>query len=366
MQKNQKSMSGFVKNMAARIEGEDKEKVTPMAYMGSTMAMHGDDFSTDSEFGQCLVSFGRTHERIARAQETFTAKGTSTWLESTERSLVQMKEYQAGRKKLESRRLAYDTAVTKLEKSKKEDFRLEEEARVQKTKYEESYEDVYRRMQDIQEQEAESIQDLTDFLDAELEYHERCKDLLLQLRQDWPATSAPARPRTVSRSVSSPVYSRGYAAEEAPPLPMERPNIRSNRLVSGSTPQSRAESTERPHIHRATTFEGPRQLRRDQSPMPDNALTRVPTNPQSIREQMYALRPVAGNRGPDSDAGYDSATDPYASSPSRYGENSSPATSIASGMRQVSGRKPPPPPPPSRAKKPPPPPPPMKRGLTSN
>ncbi|KAK3056124.1 hypothetical protein LTR53_020474, partial [Teratosphaeriaceae sp. CCFEE 6253] len=79
-----------------------------------------------------------------------------------------MKEYQAARKKLESRRLAYDTAQQKMQKSKREDFRMEEELRSQKAKYEESNEDVYRRMLDIKEAEVDSVGDLTSFLEAEL------------------------------------------------------------------------------------------------------------------------------------------------------------------------------------------------------
>ena len=56
---------------------------------------------------------------------------------------------QSARKKLESRRLAYDASLAKMQKSKKEDFRVEEELRSQKAKYEETSEDVYRRMQDV-------------------------------------------------------------------------------------------------------------------------------------------------------------------------------------------------------------------------
>lgn len=36
-----------------------------------------------------------------------------------------------------------------MQKAKKEDFKVEEELRSQKAKYEESSEDVYRRMQDV-------------------------------------------------------------------------------------------------------------------------------------------------------------------------------------------------------------------------
>lgn len=108
---------------------------------------------------------GRTNERIGRIQETYVAHATSSWLESLERSLAQMKDYQVcqsymsnrasltikqtARKKLENRRLAYDTSLKKMQKAKGEDFRVEEELRIQKAKYEETSEEVYRRMQDV-------------------------------------------------------------------------------------------------------------------------------------------------------------------------------------------------------------------------
>lgn len=98
-----------------------------------------------------------------------------------------MKEYQAARKKLETRRLAYDTSLAKMQKAKREDFRVEEELRSQKAKYEEAEEDVYRRMLDIKDSEGDSVSDLTSFLEAQLIYHEKCREALVQLRDEWPA-----------------------------------------------------------------------------------------------------------------------------------------------------------------------------------
>jgi hypothetical protein len=134
----------------------------------------------------CFPVFGRTQERLARAQEAYITSATSTWLESLERSLVQMKEYQASRKRLETRRLAYDTSLAKMQKAKKEDFRVEEELRSQKAKYEESADDVLRRMEEIRDTDPECVADLGAFLDAELAYHDKCREALLQLRNEWP------------------------------------------------------------------------------------------------------------------------------------------------------------------------------------
>lgn len=75
----------------------------------------------------------------------------------------------------------------KLQKARREDFRSEEEARTQKAKFEEAHEDIVRRMQDIQESELDSLADLGDFLEAELNYYARCHEALLQLKKEWPA-----------------------------------------------------------------------------------------------------------------------------------------------------------------------------------
>ena len=56
MERLQKSMTAYVKTLSKRQEGDDKEKILPVAYLGSTMASHGEDFEDDSEFGQCLTS----------------------------------------------------------------------------------------------------------------------------------------------------------------------------------------------------------------------------------------------------------------------------------------------------------------------
>lgn len=50
----QRSMTTYVKSLSKVKEAEDKEKLLPMAYMGTTMVNHADDFDPDSEFGQCL------------------------------------------------------------------------------------------------------------------------------------------------------------------------------------------------------------------------------------------------------------------------------------------------------------------------
>ncbi|KAF7959815.1 hypothetical protein EAE96_001421 [Botrytis aclada] len=391
MEKLQKSMTIYVKSLSKRNEGDDREKILPVAFMGQTMIHHGEDFEPDSEFGNCLIAMGRTNERISRQQDTYVVDATSSWLESLERSLAQMKEYQSARKKLEQRRLAYDASLSKMQKAKREDFRVEEELRSQKAKYEESSEDVYRRMQDIREAEAESVQDLGAFLEAELEYYDRCRDELLKLKREWPAARGsaahqpprqPRRPEARSRSNTAHSYSERYSTyeEPIPELEAPRPSIRSNtprvnttRVASTSgigrredrrEEHSPPSSPQRPSIGRSSTFQGPTTHYRE-SPSSNRLNTLPPpTDAGSLRA---SLRPSARTNIISADLFNDPSDDSTlnSNSPDRsYGARSvSPATSHGSNSTPNSRRAPPPPP--SRAKKPAPPPPMKRADMTS-
>ena len=396
MERLQRSMTAYVKWVGRRGETfEDREKGLPVSYLGRTMISHGEDFEADSEFGNCLTSLGRANERLASAQERYVADATSTWLESLERSLAMMKEYQAARKKLENRRLAYDASISKMQKTKRDDFRVEEELRATRAKYEESNEDVYRRMQDVKESESESIRDLTSFLDCELEYHERCAEELRRVKRAWPgaATAAAAssgalstgygarsrsntarsfntmeRTPSYGNTPSKTGHGRDYADEEPEPLPVRVPirsraNSRTN-LGSHSPP----EKPMRPIPDRNNSLQPPVER-----PRYGGSGTSTPTSSYSnsnsanpaaaaVASLRGGLRPVGRIQTNGSNGnGHDDADDTTSggSGSPEYGERSaSPATSYDSLSRSTSNlaaRKPPPPPP-NRSKKPPPPP----------
>ena len=63
-------MNAYVKTLSKRQEGDDKEKILPIAYLGSTMVSHGEDFEEDSDFGQCLQSPSpqTSHTTLLKAQ----------------------------------------------------------------------------------------------------------------------------------------------------------------------------------------------------------------------------------------------------------------------------------------------------------
>ncbi|KAI0003575.1 BAR-domain-containing protein [Xylariaceae sp. FL0662B] len=400
MDRLQKSMNAYVKSLSRRSETfEDKEKGLPVSYLGRTMISHGEDFEPDSEFGNCLIAMGRANERVAGIQETYITHATSYWLEGLERSLAMMKEYQSARKKLEHRRLAYDSSMTKMHKAKKEDFRLEDELRASKAKYEESSEDVFRRMQDIKEAEADSVRDLTGFLECELDYYERCADELRRAKQEWVASTSQLssgprpdygmsrRPTARSRSNTAPhsYADRNdrterwanrqdiYEEEEPAPEPVRMP-IRSSPYRGGSaSPES-----SRPTISRATTygstFEGPasRQSAYREPPPPplpeNNSLRKTNTVPSpnvsALRNNLRPVSRIQTNQNLSPDIYNDDCDTTTSSGSPEYDRSESPATSYGSLSRSTSNtglrttgavKKAPPPPPPSRAKKPAPP-----------
>ena len=414
MDKLQKTTTQYIQSLSKRQIGEDREKILPVGRLGQIYANHGDDFEPDSQFGNCLIAFGRTNEKIARHQETFTSTATNNWLEGLERSLAQMKEFQAARKKLEARRLAYDASLAKVSKARRDDFRVEEELRAQKAKYEESSEDVFRRMWDIKDAEEESVAELTQFVDAQLEYYDRCREELLRCKREWPAAPKQTNGQTPrggrARSNTAHSYNQRFEEEQAaehPALPT-RPSIRSASNTSRNPSSSRGppptsynepgysqHSPPRPNFSRSHTVTSatPTPPRRDlTSSGADHAYDRKPSFASEAQNMRGMLRPtvsrvntsqsgdVFADGGPSDESLSNSATsyagEGFDRSPGGSKRSVSPATSYGGNglSRQSSAMdlerdggaggqavgKRPPPPPPSRSKKPAPPPP-MKR-----
>lgn len=291
-----------------------------------------------------------------------------------------------------------------MQKAKRDDFRVEEELRTAKAKYEESSEDVFRRMQDIKDAEADTTRDLTSFFDAELDYHERCAEELRRVRRSWavgacnsspPTTDYGRRPTGRSRSntaeqsfggrlalsrTNSNIYEededeaeRRARADEAPTQHMRVPIRSQSRVSVNSQVSDRPEMPTRPvGISRTSTYQGgggERALgsslsRTTTMPTPMNQAPPPVLNVGSLRGQ---LRPTGGNRAPamdvygdndgDDTGGSDTpdSADRSASPATSYGSLSRTSTAGATGMGMGVGKKAPPPPPPSRAKKPAPP-----------
>jgi len=344
--------------------------------LGSQMIAYGDEFEFSSDFGKSLSMAGRTHERLAREQRQFVDQATTGWLVTLEYALAQLKEYQTARSRLESKRLNYDTALTRMQKAKKEDSGKEEELRVQEAKYKEATEDVYRRIEAIRAEEVESIVSLSSFLDQEIAYHDECRRALVTLRNEWPASQYSAdqgNERRYTRQPSTTSYhstERRNTLDEEPPRLPSRPKLNESRSLSSSstfTENSFRENAwegqrQRPVASRTSTFDG----RGDRHPANPPPLNRAPTDISTISATRSALRQV--NKPPDTfaDSSDSASHGDYSPSDAR---SVSPATSqgsptswaphrVAGTLNSANKRAPPPV---NRAKKPPPPPPPARR-----
>lgn len=240
-------------------------------------------------------------------------------------------------------------------------------------------------MQDIKDAEAEAIRDLTNFMDAELDYYERCAEELRRTRQEWAAGRQSngggggradyglARRPTRSGSDIAQSYSerndrteswasrRDVYEEEPSPEPVRAP-IRSTRYGSGSVTPEPA----RPALSRTSTY-GSGSYREPPPPPPEVPRARATLPPPDVGNLRNNLRPISRVSTNQSNSSRDVFGDGYDTNASSgspdYERSESPATSYGSLSRTASnnglatatsGRKVPPPPP-SRSKKPPPP-----------
>ncbi|KAJ7250534.1 hypothetical protein B0H12DRAFT_664538 [Mycena haematopus] len=185
----------FHRNLAKRKDNgalDDAEKLMPIDALGIVMIIHGEEFGEDSPFGNSLVTLGRAHCKVAKLQEAFAQSFHDSFMASLVRFAEDIKDYEALRKKLESRRLSYDAATAKNEKmksSKKEKERKEAEEEFQRSKsrYEETEEEVEAHMHAIQENEIVQLRELTSFLTLELNFAEQYVEVLKETRANWPS-----------------------------------------------------------------------------------------------------------------------------------------------------------------------------------
>ncbi|KAM0255708.1 hypothetical protein ACHAQJ_005462 [Trichoderma viride] len=354
-----KSMNIYTRWLSRHCDAlEDRSRSIPLAHLGKTMTAHAAELP-DTEYSRRLASMGNANEQLAELQTTYLDCANATWLQHIERNLAMMKEYQAARKKLESRRLAYDATMGKIQKAKKDDVRLEEELRVNKTKFDDSTEDVYQRMQDIREAEQDTIGSLTSFLDAELEYHERAANELRRIRKSWAAGMAePRRPSSQedleriyssvsirSQPVRNPVINEAYegTASSSPVCKLTR-----TMTAREPPPPPPPPASTRPPILRSATFDARHPpVVRPRAASTSFRMNTTSSVPESRGEDIF-----------DDNSMYSGDNTPS------WGERSvSPATSYGSlhvnPQFPVESKKAPPPPV-NRAKKPPPPPVPRK------
>ncbi|KAF9235923.1 hypothetical protein BU15DRAFT_77532 [Melanogaster broomeanus] len=158
--------------------GEAKELMSLNA-LGIVMATHGEEFG-----GTSLVKLGRAQCKIATLQEAYALTFQDTFITSCEKLGQDIKDYEYQRKKLDSRRLSYDAATSKLEKIKSRKKEKEKETTTLSLTKETS-EDVHTRMQAIQENEIVQLCELTTFLDSQVNFARQYFETLQDVKVNW-------------------------------------------------------------------------------------------------------------------------------------------------------------------------------------
>ncbi|KAI9483919.1 MAG: hypothetical protein EXX96DRAFT_479300 [Benjaminiella poitrasii] len=177
---------------------DNKSKRLVGDIFGVCLSNYGNEFIDDTPLGIAAINFGQAQSRIASFQEEYADSMKSQYIEKLEEGLQLFKEYQALRKKLESRRLDYDSKLSRLQKSKKEKPELEQEMQASKMKYEDSEYDVIQKMAALQEFEDEHSEALQNLLEIQFEYFTRSLEVLNDVRSNW---TNPQPQETYGRSI---------------------------------------------------------------------------------------------------------------------------------------------------------------------
>ncbi|KAF7436468.1 hypothetical protein PC9H_003301 [Pleurotus ostreatus] len=217
---------------------DDPEKLLPIDALGIVMIVHGEEVPEESIYGSSLLKLGRAHCKVATLQEAYALTFQDTFLRSVERFQEDVKEYEAHKKKLESRRLSYDAAFAKAEKAKskkeKDKREAEEELELAKQRYEETLEDVRVMMEAIQASETELQNDLTAFLELEINFVEQYLAVMQEVKADWPTT--------INSNKRSPPLLK-HAMSKSGSVRSKR-STKSTRSVGRATPVAAAEDSE--------------------------------------------------------------------------------------------------------------------------
>ncbi|EKM76576.1 hypothetical protein AGABI1DRAFT_115685 [Agaricus bisporus var. burnettii JB137-S8] len=186
---------------------DKSEKLVSLDALGVVMIADGEKFGENSTFGSSLVKYGRAHCKIATLQEAYAVTLKDTFITSLQRFEESIKEYELLKKKLESRRSAYEAAFLKMEKlkqSKKEKEKIDAEEELDRTKqrFEETAEDIRAHMEHVRSADAHHQRELSGFLDIEMNFAQQYLDVLRDVKSDWSQDHTPISPLKRNRAKS--------------------------------------------------------------------------------------------------------------------------------------------------------------------
>lgn len=174
----QKALSDYIHIYDKRVDTQEEKKVQPVNAMGLLTINFGTIYPANSALGQALLKYGEGHTKLSEVQTDFvnrSRKGFEFYLNSIG---SEMKSYSSLKKKFDHRRLDLDDIQARVKKSSKEKPQLVQELRVSQDKYEESLDELTKKIFDLNNCNNRHLDSLREFCLTELEYHRNAVDIL--------------------------------------------------------------------------------------------------------------------------------------------------------------------------------------------
>jgi len=174
----QKTLGDYVHIYDKRMDTQEEKKIHPVNAMGLLTINFGTIYPPNSAFGQALLRYGEAHTKLSENQSDFVSRsrrGFETYLNSFG---AEMKLYSQLKKKYDRRRLELDEIQDRVKKSSKEKPQLVQDLRVSQDKYEESLDELTRKIFDLNNCNGRHLESLKEFCLSELEYHRNAVEIL--------------------------------------------------------------------------------------------------------------------------------------------------------------------------------------------
>ncbi|KAK6643830.1 hypothetical protein RUM43_000093 [Polyplax serrata] len=157
----------------SKMSGQAKAQTYPQpeGVLGECLTSYGKKLGEDSIFAQSMVEMGESMKQMADAKYSLDDNIKQNFLEPLHHLQTKdLKEVMHHRKKLQGRRLDFD--CKRRRQAKEDEIRQAEE------KFAESLHLAQMGMFNLFENEVEQVSQLCTFVDALLEYHEQCVEIL--------------------------------------------------------------------------------------------------------------------------------------------------------------------------------------------